>query len=51
VELADITTRIGQGNFVDFVGIQPNLALAAFKDIRRKTLLKFQRNCEKATKG
>ena len=30
VELANVAARISQGNFVDFVGIQPHLALAAF---------------------
>jgi hypothetical protein len=39
VQLVNIAARVGQGNFVDFVGVQPNLALSALKDGRRQTLL------------
>jgi hypothetical protein len=40
VQLVNIAARVGQGNFVDFVGVQPNLALSALKDGSRQTLLK-----------
>ena len=29
VELVDVAARVGQGNFVNFVGVEPDLALAA----------------------
>jgi hypothetical protein len=43
-ELGDITTRVGQGNVVDFVGVKPNLALTAFQDACREAFLKRQIN-------
>jgi hypothetical protein len=47
VQLVDVTTRIGKGNFVDFIGVQPNLALAAFQNVGREALLQFQGNCRR----
>jgi len=45
VQSGNVTTRIGQSNFVNLVGIQPNLALSAFQHRAGQALLQFQRNC------
>ena len=42
VETGDIAARVGQGNLVDLVGVQPDLALSAFQDGRRQALLQFE---------
>ena len=41
VQLLDISARVGQSNFVDFVGVQPNLALSALEDGSGQALLQF----------
>lgn len=38
-EFADGLTRVGVGDFVDFVGVKPNLAFAAAGDGSGETLL------------
>jgi hypothetical protein len=42
VELVNVSTTIRQRNFVDFIGVQPNLALSAFENVRREALLQFE---------
>ena len=37
-------TRVGHGDLVDLIRVKPNLALAAFEDAGRQTLLKLQAN-------
>jgi len=44
VKARNVSTGIGKGNFVDFIGVQPNLALTAFQDGGCEALLKLQRN-------
>lgn len=39
VELENVATRVGQGDLVRFVRIQPDFALSALEDSRRKALL------------
>lgn len=52
VQLGNISTRIRQGDFVDFIGIQPNLAFTALEYGRREALLQTERNCnEKLAKA
>lgn len=51
VKTRNVSTRIGKGNFVDFIGVQPNLALTAFQDGGCETLLKLQRNYHKEQKN
>ena len=29
-ELGNVSTRVGQGNVIDFIGVQPDFALSAF---------------------
>lgn len=31
-QTGNVATRVGQGNFIDFVGVQPDLALSALQD-------------------
>ena len=38
-ELADSLAGVGIGNFVDFVGVEPDLALSAANNIGREALL------------
>jgi len=42
VQPGNIATRVGEGNLVYFVGIQPDFAFSAFQDRRRETLLEFE---------
>jgi hypothetical protein len=44
VETRNVSAGIGKGNLVDFVGVQPNLALTAFQDGSCEALLKLQGN-------
>ena len=44
VQTVDVAARVGQGNLVDFIGIQPNLALSAFQYGSGEALLKFERD-------
>jgi hypothetical protein len=46
VQLGNISTRIRQGDFVDFIGIQPNLAFTALEYGSREALLQTEGNCE-----
>jgi hypothetical protein len=32
LQTSHVTTRVGKRNFIDLIGVQPNLALAAFED-------------------
>merc|ERR1719264_734809 len=41
-QLADVLARVGVGNLVNLVGIQPNLVLATFHDASGKALLQPQ---------
>ncbi len=41
---SNVTAGVGERNFVNFVGIQPDFTLAAFEDRGRETLLKFKRH-------
>ena len=41
-ELADRLAGVGVGDLVDLIGVQPDLALAAAKDIGREALLGSQ---------
>lgn len=45
VQLLNVAAGIGQRNFVDFVGIQPYFAFAAFENVRGEALLQFERDC------
>lgn len=45
LQTGNITTGVGQWNFVNFIGIQPDLALSAFEDGSGEALLKFKRHC------
>ena len=45
VKTGNVTARVGQGNLVNFIGVQPNLALSAFQNGGSQTFLQFQRNC------
>jgi hypothetical protein len=44
MQTSNISSGIGERNFVNFIGIQPNFAFAAFQDGSGQALLKFQRN-------
>ena len=43
-ELADVLTRVSEGNVVNFAGVHPNLAHTALKDGGSKSLLKLEAN-------
>ena len=45
VQSSNVTTGVGQGNFVDFVGVQPNLALSALEDGSGEALLQTKIDC------
>ena len=52
VQLGNVTARVGQGNFIHLIWIQPNLALSALEDVGRQALLESKRNWkEKINKG
>ena len=44
MELVNVAATVGQSNFVGFGRVHPNLALAAFENIRREALLQFKGN-------
>jgi len=44
VQLGNITARVRQRNLVDFIGVQPDLALTALEDGSGQTLLQTKRN-------
>ncbi len=37
----NVAAGVGQGNFIDFVGVQPNFALATFEDRGGEALLEL----------
>ena len=41
LQAGNIATRVGQGNFINFIGVQPDFALAAFEDGRGEALLEL----------
>ena len=41
VELVNVAAGVGQRNFVNFVGIQPNFALPASQNVGGQSLLQF----------
>ena len=45
IQLGNIASRVGQLNFIDFVRVQPDLALSALEDGSSEALLEFQRDC------
>ena len=46
MESSNVATRIGKGNFVNLVGVQPDFALAAFQNVGREAFLEFQGDCQ-----
>ena len=40
----NVAAGVGQRNFIDFVGVQPDFALAAFEDRSGKALLELKRH-------
>ena len=44
-QTSNVAARVGQRNFINFVGVQPNFALSAFEDGGREALLEFKRHC------
>ena len=44
VKTGDIAARVGQSNLIDFIGVQPNLALSAFQDGSGEALLELKRD-------
>lgn len=45
VKTCNVSAGVGKSNLVDFVGVQPNLALAALQNGSGEALLKLQRDC------
>lgn len=45
LQLDNVATGIGQGNFVNLVGIQPDFTLSAFQNGRGKALLETEIDC------
>jgi hypothetical protein len=50
VQFLNVTTTVRERNFVDFVRVEPNLALAALEHVSRQPLLQFERNCDNPLK-
>jgi hypothetical protein len=46
VKTRDVAARVSESNLVNFIGVQPDLALSAFQYGGREALLKFKRNCK-----
>lgn len=44
VKAGNVASRVGKSNFLDFVGVKPDLALSALQDVGREALLEFQRD-------
>ena len=42
VETVNVAASVGQRNLVNFIGVQPYLALSAFQDGGRQALLQFE---------
>ena len=49
VQLRNVSARVSKGDFIDFIRVQPNFALAAFEDGSGKALLQTERDCVCAT--
>jgi len=45
LQAGNVAAGIGQWNFVNFIGVQPDLALSAFEDGGGEALLKLKRHC------
>ena len=45
MKTVDVAAGVHQGNLVDFIGIQPDLALSAFQYGRSKAFLKTEIDC------
>ena len=45
-QTSNVTARVGQGNFVGLVGIQPNFALSALEDGGGEALLELKIDCK-----
>ncbi len=45
MQASNVASRVRQGNFIDFIGVQPNLAFSAFEDGSGEALLKLKRDC------
>ena len=45
LQAGNVTAGVGQRNFVNFIGIQPDLALSAFEYGSGEALLKLKRHC------
>ena len=46
LQTSNVAARVGQGNFVGLVGIQPNLALSALEDGGGEALLELKIDCK-----
>ena len=44
VKTGNVAARVGQGNLINFIGVQPNLALAAFQHGSGEALLELKRD-------
>jgi len=42
LQSGNVAAGIGQRNFIDFIGVQPDLALSAFEDGRSEALLELK---------
>lgn len=51
VQTSNVASRVGKSNFLDFVGVKPDLALSALQDVGRKALLEFQGDYRDREKG
>lgn len=49
--LADVLARVGEGDLVDLVGVEPDLPLSALEYGGGKPLLKLQRNLRDGEEG
>ena len=49
LQASNVAARVGQGNFVGLVGIQPNFALSALEDGGGEALLELKIDCNKMT--
>ena len=44
VKTGNVASRVSKSNFLDFVGVKPDLALSALEHVGSKALLEFQRD-------
>lgn len=47
LQTGDVAARVGEGYFINLVGVQPDFALATFEDWCGEALLEFERHCGK----